>query len=459
MTQATLSQTLFIRIAPTIIVIILLIGGLAFYSADTEINTVYDAQLISNANVLWTLISDELNEAEEMVPNKVNDVDQKLADQLALNQRADDYAESRMFRIWKSGKIIMFSDTAPSSKMPKQKDGFSTKNYHGDEWRIYTLPIPNTAISIEVGEKTALRDTLVANILWNLAWPLCLLVPAIGAMIWFGIGSGLGAIRGLVSQIKSRTPHDLSPVDISLLPKDLSPLGFSLNQLFIKLDHSFSAEKRFTDHAAHQLRTPQAIIKLQLQMLSSASSEKEKKELLQELMISNERASKLVNMLLTSSRISHQQIDLQSLLVYPAIASVMAEIGVIAKEKNIEMELSGSEDVCVLADEALFKLMLSNLIENAVKYTPSGGRVWVNIDQHNTRCKLSIQDTGCGIAPQERTLVFERFYRVSTPTVEGSGLGLAMVADIIEKFSGSIELKTPQTGIGLLVEIMLQLYK
>lgn len=455
MTKATLSSKLFIRIAPTIVLSIALIGALAFYSADKEIQTVYDAQLISNANVLWILVSDELNEAENTSPKKVDDIDLTVGGQLALNEHADDYAESRMFRVWKADKITMYSETALPSTVPRQKGGFSTLEFEGDEWRVYTLPIPSTSVSIEVAEKVELRDTLVANILWNLAWPLLLLVPVIGVMIWFGIGSGLGAIRNLVSQIRSRTPDDLSPVDTSILPKDLLPLGLSLNQLFTKLEHSFTAEKRFTDHAAHQLRTPQATIKLQLQMLAQATSEKEKKEILGELMLSNERAGKLINMLLTSARLSYQQVNLQPLAAYPAIAAVMAYVGVIAKEKNIEMELSGAEDARVLVDEILFKLMMANLIENAIKYTPSGGSIKVNIEPQNDTCKISVTDTGCGIPEEERALVFERFYRVSTPVAEGSGIGLAIVAEIIEKFSGSIKLKTPATGTGLLVEIIL----
>ena len=190
-------------------------------------------------------------------------------------------------------------------------------------------------------------------------------------------------------------------------------------------------------------------------MLAQATSEEEKKEILHELVLSNERAGKLINMLLTSARLSHQQVTLQPLAVYPSIATVMAYVGLIAKEKNIEMELSGAEDAHVPADETLFKLMMANLIENAIKYTSAGGNVQVTIEPQNDTCKISVMDTGCGIPEEERTLVFERFYRVSTPVAEGSGLGLAIVKEIIEKFSGTIELKPGANGTGLLVEIIL----
>jgi len=457
MNKSTLSSKLFIRIAPTIIATILLIGGLAFYSADKEINTVYDAQLISNANVLWTLISDEIkeNDGDLDKPKKVDDIDLSKGNQLALNESADEYADSRMFRIWKSGRNVLYSDTALPNNIPNQNAGFSIVQYKDEMWRIYSLPIPNKPISIEVGEKMDLRETLVENILLNLALPLLLLVPVVGILIWFGIGSGLGTIRSLVAQIIIRSPDDLSHVNVETLPKDLLPLGKSLNQLFSKLEQSFTVEKRFTDHAAHQLRTPLATLKLQLQMLQQASSDEEKKTLINEVLQSSDRASKLVNMLLTASRLSHQPINLHQIAVYPVIASSMADLGLLARHKNIEMSLEGAEDASVLADEILLKLMINNLIENAIKYTPENGNIWVKIFPQIDSCKITITDTGCGIPEAERELVFERFYRVDTPKAEGSGLGLAIVSAIIKRFSGSIKLKTPDSGAGLMVEVIL----
>jgi two-component system, OmpR family, sensor histidine kinase QseC len=455
--RTTLGRTLFIRIAPTIIVTILLIGAFAFRSATHEIDTVYDAQLISNANVLWSLIGDELEEGELTAPKQVDDIDLKRANQEAINDSADDYADSRMFRVWKDGNILMYSDTALPATVNRQNDGFSIVKIGEDKWRIYTLPIHEAGITIEVGEKVTLRDTLVANILLNLAVPLLLLIPLVGVLIWVGIGSGLGTIRSLIDQIRARSPDDMSQINPELLPRDLVPLVKSINQLFIKIEDSFTAEKRFTDHAAHQLRTPQATMKLQLQMLAEASGEEEKRALIADLIRTNERGSKLVGMLLTSARLHHQSIKLQPVSAYRAIASVMAELGVLANEKSIELSLAGDETLHVLADETLLKLMMSNLIENAIKYTPEHGEVRVRIYQESLRAVLSIIDTGCGIANNERALVFERFYRAQTPEAEGSGLGLTIVKEIVDHFSGEIALSSPATGVGLQIDVRLRL--
>ena len=322
MINKTLSGNIFIRVAPTIIITILLIGASAFFSATKEINNVYDAQLISDTNVLWTLASDEIQEkVEANASKKVNNVDLTKSNQLIFNDSADDYADSRMFRIWKSNKIMMYSDTALPENVSKRKIGFSNLIYKHVKWRIYTLSIPNQNIFIEMGEKIAFRETLVNNILLRLAIPLLLLIPAVVLFVWLGIRSGLGTIRALIEEIRSRSPDDLSPVQTKKLPKDLMPLAMSLNQLLTKLEDSFNAEKQFTDHAAHQLRTPLAILKLQLQMLIKTTNVQEKQFLIKELLLSNERASKLVGMLLTSARLSYQPVNLYPVFLYQVTAS------------------------------------------------------------------------------------------------------------------------------------------
>lgn len=455
MKSRTLSRMLFVRIAPTILVTIALISGFAFHSADKEINTVYDAQLISNANVLWTLVADEISELEDDDSKPLADVDLRVATQSALNDPADEYSDSRMFRVWRSSNVIMRSDTAFSDAIGKQPSGFSTLSVHRKKWRIYSLPIPDLPLTIEVGEKMDLRHTLATNILFNLSIPLLLMIPVLAALIWYGIHNGLGQILGLVEQIRKRSPNDLSHVNTRAMPRDLAPLGKSLNQLFSQLEYSFTAEKRFTDHAAHQLRTPQAIIKLQLQMLAEATQDDEKISLIRELMQSNDRATKLVDMLLTSARLAHQSILVQPVNFYRVAASVMAELGVLANDKQIELSLDGAEDSIVMADDSLLKMMTGNLIENAIKYTPPHGTVAVNIVRSGTFYLLSVSDTGPGIAEEERELVFERFYRIATPQAEGSGLGLAIVAEIVQRLSGKIALSNAPDGQGLRVDVMI----
>jgi two-component system, OmpR family, sensor histidine kinase QseC len=455
MNNSTLTRKLFFRITPTILVTIVAIGGFAFHSATREIDNMYDAQLINDANILWRLLENELGEKRITVPKKVDDIDFTMDNQLAFNIDADDYADAHMFRAWQSGKVLMYSSTAFSTDIPQQKGGFSNVMYTNENWRVYTLPVPNTSVVIEVGEKTALRNTLVSNILLNLFFPLFVLVPVIAGLIWFGINNGLGTIRALVQQIRSRSPDDLSAIPVDDLPRDLSPLGKSINQLLEKLEHSLTAERRFADHAAHQLRTPQAGLKLLLQMLAKADNDEERKAIISDLMASNERATQLIEQLLRAARVGHQPITLQTVYLYQVAASVIAEMGNMATQKRLDIVLEGSEKANIRADESLLRLLIANLIDNAIKFTSYDGSIQVDIAPTDGMWRLSISDTGSGIPESQREAVFQRFYRVDAPHADGTGLGLAIVAEIVERFNGNITLKTPVSGKGLLVEVLL----
>ncbi|MGH7783889.1 MAG: sensor histidine kinase N-terminal domain-containing protein, partial [Candidatus Binatia bacterium] len=153
MKNGTLTRKLFLRIAPTILVTIAVIGLLAYRSAKREINYVYDAQLINDASVLWALVEDEFREAASDKTKKLPSIDLDFNNQHAASKDADVYADARMFRIWVSGKIMMFSDTALPETISQQSIGFSEVEYNHEKWRIYTQAVPSRAVTIEVGEK------------------------------------------------------------------------------------------------------------------------------------------------------------------------------------------------------------------------------------------------------------------------------------------------------------------
>ncbi len=455
MRTGTLTRSLFLRIAPTILITICVIGVLAFKGATKQINHVYDAQLISSANMLWLVVEDEMNLQREPF-RRIRKIDLTVSDQKSLNEFADDYASSRMFRVWRGDSLAMISDKAPFVDIPQQASGLSdVKDDDGNRWRVYSLEIPNTNITVEAGEKTRLRRSLVSNILLTLAAPLALLLPIISWLLWAGISSGLGKVRALVAQIRSRTPDDLSPLQLVGMPRDLLPLGNSINHLLSKLEHSFNAEKRFAEHAAHHLRTPLAALKLQMQMLEKTRSEPERKGLMADLEASIERASRLVGQLLTSTRVSHQRIDVVPINLKRSVIAMIEEMAPIAAQKNLALALDSADDVSVLADETLLRQLVGNVIENAIKYTPANGSVHVALSADESTVCCAVSDTGPGIPEDERAHVFQRFYRVGTPQQQGTGLGLAIVAEIAARLSGGIVLKTPENGVGLLVEITL----
>ncbi|WFS01319.1 sensor histidine kinase [Rhizobium tumorigenes] len=455
MTRATLTSKLYLRIIPVIVIAISVIGLLAFKSARHEIDNIYDAQLINEANVLWGLLQRPLLRHTDDPPRRIDDIDFKMDNQLSYNQDADDYADAHMVRAWKDGKIQVFSSTAFQADMPEQKAGFHTINYKGERWRVYALPIPNTTIAMEVGEKIALRDRLISNILRNLVFPLFILLPIIAFLIWLGINRGLAPMSDFVRQIRLRSPDDLSAIPVEGLPLDLMPLGTSINQLLDKLGHSLTLERRFSDLVAHELRTPQAGVKLLLQMLRDTEAGRERDAIVADLVESNNRAMHLIEQLLRLARVSHHPLKVGAVPLYHLVAGIAAGFGSRITAKRLDLSLQGSEEAEVLTDESLLQLMISNLIDNALKYTPEDGRVEVTITPDGEAWLLSIDDTGPGIPADQRSAVFQRFYRVDSPQEQGSGLGLAIVADVATRLAVTIELSTPSWGYGLSVRVRL----
>lgn len=455
MNNSTLTRKLFLRIAPVVVVTIVVIGAFAFSSATREIDNIYDAQLINDANIIWGLLRRPLEREPDRAPRQIDDIDFNMDNQLAFNEDADDYADAHMFRAWDDGNIRFYSSTAFLSDVPQQRVGFTTLTYRGEEWRVYSLPIPNSTIVMEVGEKIALRETLVSNIVLNLFFPLLVLVPVIGFLIWLGINSGLRTIHGLVRQIRTRSPDDLSAIPVEALPRDLLPLGRSINQLLAKLGHSLTLERRFSDLAAHQLRTPQASVKLLLQMLNNSDSEQERQAIIADLVASNNRATHLIEQLLKLARVSHHPLNPTPVPLYHMVASVLAEFGNIITSRKLDVMLEGDEAAQIETDESLLRLMISNLMDNAIKYTPAAGRIEVAVIPEGEFWRISISDSGPGIPLDEREAVFQRFYRLDTLHTEGSGLGLAIVADTADRLAATIELSTPAWGTGLRVDLRL----
>lgn len=451
----SLTRTLFLRIALTILVTIFAIGMMAFKSASTQIQHAYDAQLIISANMMWQVVEDELTDADPSAFRRIHKIDLAVSDQNKLNKFASEYADDRMFRVWKSKRLVMVSGVAPGTDLPLQPPGFSDAKYKGDRWRIYSLPIPQTRIVIEAGEKLELRRSLAQHILFELATPLLLLIPLVGVLLWVGIGSGLGTVRALIEQIRYRSPDDLSPLSLRGVPRDLAPLGMSINQLLTKLTHSFNTERRFTENAAHHLRTPLTALKLQLQLLAQTTNENARRALLDDLTVATDRAANLVSQLLTSTRVSHQAIARTALSWRALCISVLEDMAPLAAQKQIHLSFESDGEAMVMADETLLRLIIGNVLENAIKYTPEDGAVAITLATDTAVVRCQVRDTGPGIPEAERKLVFERFYRVGTPKQIGTGLGLAIVAESVARLSGKIALKSPEEGTGLIVEITL----
>jgi signal transduction histidine kinase len=452
--RGSLLAALFGRTGLVLVAVILSVGIVAFFTAQRRVDKVYDGQLIIGANVLRALMTDELREQ-----GVTRDVQQLEIDDTAIlspeDRRAfDDYAEWRMFRIWRNGRVVLRSDTGPAPIRPPPGDGFSSqKGDKGNSWRVYTLRVRPYDIAVQVGERTDIRAVLVRDIAVGTALPLLLLVPLIAGLLWLSLRGGLRALRVLMAEIGRRSVRDLSPLSLEPWPRDLHPLVRAINRLFARIERAVQHERSFLDSAAHQLRTPLAAVKLQTQLIAGETDPKEREALLQRLAESVDRAASMTDSLLTLARLetrSRAAEGLRSDLRSETVAAI-AELAPLAARRNVGLSFEGP-DAAPSGDPVLLRLIASNLIENAVNHAPPGTEVEVHLSNGLQGLRLWVADRGAGIPPAERKKVLQRFYRGAGGRPEGSGLGLSIVAEAVRLLHGKLTLDDrPDGATGLCV--------
>jgi two-component system sensor histidine kinase QseC len=274
-------------------------------------------------------------------------------------------------------------------------------------------------------------------------------------IIWTGVGRGLGPLKKVAGEIAQRSPSQLQPLAVRDTPEEIRPLADSLNRLLGRLDEALESERRFTANAAHELRTPLAGLKTQAQVALRATGEPQRIQMLNKILEGVDRATHLVGQMLTLARLDPDAAAVQYGpvdLVQTAVA-VVAERAPSALEKNIEIELTEDSRGTVNGDAAALAILIRNLADNAIRYTPSGGRVEVSVATRVEGVTLTVTDNGPGIPELERARVFERFYRAPGSGGQGCGLGLSIAQRIAELHGASIELAAPVTGSGLRVTV------
>jgi two-component system sensor histidine kinase QseC len=295
-----------------------------------------------------------------------------------------------------------------------------------------------------------LRDYIARRVLI----PILLSIPLLALMIWYGVARAMLPLRNIAADVKNRRPDNLHPIPETVVPLEAKPLVDALNALFQRLQQAFETERRFTSDAAHELRTPLAALKTQAQVALRATADDERRRALTQVITGVDRATHLAQQLLTLARIDptlwvgREQVDL------PALASeVMAEIAPVALGRDIDLSLEAGSTASFQGDRAMLGIMLRNLVDNAIKYTPDGGKVEVRIEQDGPRIILCVDDSGPGIPPEERACVFERFYRQVGTSVPGSGLGLSIVRRIADLHHAEVRLADAPLG-GLRIEMV-----
>ncbi len=356
-------------------------------------------------------------------------------------------------QIWDQNGARLYL-SRPGTPPPQSPDiGFSTVTTPQGDWRIYNAVVGNNVV--QVSQPTSVREKLAADLALRTMLPLLVLVPVLFAMIWVTVGRGLRPLNEVASAVGKRSAGALESLPDNGLPQEVKPLVAALNALLARLGRSLSLQRSFIADAAHELRTPLTAVRLQLQMAERASTDAERVAAFAKLKGGIERATRLVEQLLTLARNEPDAADqpLAMVNLTDIARQVIAERASIAEAKRLDFGLSGSTPVLTMGDADALQVLLGNLVDNSIHYTPSGGTVDVEVASKDGQACLIVTDTGPGIPAEERGRVFDRFYRSETTGAPGSGLGLAIVRKIAQRHRAAVDLGSNADGAGLKVTV------
>jgi two-component system sensor histidine kinase TctE len=402
-----------------------------------------------------------LEDSVTVLAQQVKEVDGRLVPRLPGSARdilrADD-VDSVYFQIMGPGGRYVDGDR--DLPAPADDDGehrgavrFRNETMHGTPVRVAYSYVSLEPLSghdseprlalVQVAETLDKRAQLANEIIKGVILPQFIILPVILALVWFALSRGLSPLAQLQERIRARRPDDLSPIDSRQVPEEISPLVGSLNDMLERLAQTIDMQKRFIADAAHQMKTPLAGMRTQSELALRQVDPDEIHRSLEQLATSSESATRLVNQLLALARAENQP---------PAGAAFEAiELGALARAvvpewvqasfaHHIDLGFEQPEHaVDIAGNPMMLRELLSNLIDNALRYTPAGGSVTVRVRRQGEQAMLEVEDTGPGIAPAERGRVFERFYRTLGSGAAGSGLGLAIVREIAQQHGAEVD--------------------
>lgn len=358
--------------------------------------------------------------------------------------------EEFLIQIWKDKDTLIYA-SHPSIHFPHQSTlGYGNTQFNHQEWRYYM--ISGEGISVQLAQTLDQRHEAIVEMSSNFLIPLLLQVPLLGFLIWAAVGKSLRPLEVVSCAIEERGSHAMHPLTTEALPLEIKPLVLALNDLLVRLDLALKAQRRFVADAAHELRTPLTAVQLQLDVLKRSRSDEERQEGLKKLANGIKRSIHVVRQLLSMAHqdpeIKEQKKELFDLALLARDAMVQCEP--LAHQKNILLTFTGTPSgITFTGNKYSLYILTENLLDNAIRYTPEGGKITIHVSEEAGNITLRVSDNGNGIPASERERVFDRFYRITGTEQSGSGLGLAIVKRIAEQHHATIQLEEGLEGTGV----------
>ena len=397
-----------------------------------------DAQLVEYSEVLGALAH---HEALEIAPG--------------ATRHDPNYPQGCTYQVYSlAGDLLLRSHDAPNAPLAPA-DGFSDVSSAGVDWRAYRRVDADNALVVVVAHRTTERDALVRDLALRLMVPMLIALPLLGLAVWVAVERGLRPLERLAREVRERGAGRLEPLPAAEAPVEVASLVTEMNELFERLERSFRAERRFTGDAAHELRTPLAALRAHAEVALTTESDERRRRSLDNVVQGVERATHSVEQMLALARIDADGAlgDLRPVELGPVCREAVAQAT--AAGRGVEVEVHAPDMIGIRGDRAMLLGLVRNLVDNALRFAPDGGRVNVSVRREAASAVIAVEDSGPGVPAALRERIFDRFYRGEDARGAGSGLGLSIVRRIAELHGGSATAAASAELGGLRVEIRL----
>jgi two-component system, OmpR family, sensor histidine kinase QseC len=433
------------------LVTLTVMSGTAIYLGTTqEADEVFDAALAQTAGILDGFITLESIETGH----------QQLQQALERAPGAHKYQRKLFFTVFDaSGNLLLRSRDAPELSAQRIEPGFSEFLDKRKKWFTFALDASHDNLLIVVGERSDAREEITEYIGSGLLLPLLLLLPLVLWMLWHIVGVALRPLQTVADQVRQQDLRQLKTIDVDGVPREISPLVAALNQMIIDLDAAYLRERRFVSDASHELRNPLASLLINVDNAMEESYDREVMDTLRSMKISIQRMSHLVSQLLALSNLEKgdANIDFAVIDLARVCAGVVERAGRQAQAKSITLEWQMPDTPCELkGSKALLESLVTNLVDNAIRYCDEGCRVRVSCSRVDDELLLTVDDSGPGLDADQRSRAPGRFYRAGDTNLAGAGLGLSIVKTIALSHGGELQLSDSTLG-GLCVSVRFEI--
>lgn len=444
---------------------------IGYLEASHEMEELFDARLAQSARITNQLLGRYLEQNGELPANGTvyQEWEQSNPEpwqkDKSFNLRGEDreitpfgheFERNLYFQLLsEQGGILLRSPSAPSQPLGALAPGFNSVTKDNHEWRTFTLYNQDAQTWLIVAERDDERSELASKMATLTMLPLLITLPFLLGLLWWLISRGLAPLRQLAQAIGERHPANLSPLNLKIRAQELTPLTNEINRLMHALADTIEREKQFTNEAAHELRTPLAVLRIHSENALAAEDAESRQHSLQKMLLALDRSDRLLRQLLTQARIDNQQgLELSELNLNQLLQGTLATLAPIALKKDQQLSLEGTEQLTVMGQATLLELMFSNLIDNALRYTQAQGEIVVEACQEGHRIRVDIRDNGPGIPTAALSRLCERFFRVNPQQGDGVGLGMAIVSRIAQLHGADLDIHNRPQG-GLEVSVLL----